>query len=134
MIDGQDLLHDRTLRECQDPSRPGVTAGLHRQADAADISKAVECAARDESGWRQFSPQERQTVLRQVAQELRKARADLMGAALSNAGKTLAESDPEVSEAIDFVEFYAENGRWFMEDLGPGVQVAGKGVVVVVSP
>ena len=134
VINGQDLLHDRTLRECQDPSRPGVTAGRYRQADAADISSAVECAARDESGWRRLSPQDRQTVLRQVAGEFRKARADLMGAALANAGKTLAESDPEVSEAIDFVEFYADNARWFMEDLGPDVQVAGKGAVVVVSP
>ncbi|MES2469750.1 MAG: proline dehydrogenase family protein [Verrucomicrobiota bacterium] len=134
VIDGQELLQDRTIKECQDPSRPGVAAGRYRQADAEDISKAVECAARDESGWRQLSPQERQTVLRQVALEFRKARADLMGAALANAGKTLAESDPEVSEAIDFVEFYAENARWFMEDLGPELRGKGKGVVVVVSP
>ena len=31
-----------------------------------------------------------------------------MGAMLAEGGKTLAESDPEVSEAIDFCRFYAD--------------------------
>ena len=134
VIDGQDVVDDRTVRECQDPSRPGVGVGRYRQAHAADIARAVECAARDASGWRQATPQARQAILRQAAHEFRKARADLMGSALANCGKTLAESDPEVSEAIDFVDFYAETARWFMEDLSPDLKAEGKGVVVVVSP
>ena len=31
-----------------------------------------------------------------------------MGAMLAEGGKTLSESDPEVSEAIDFCRFYAD--------------------------
>lgn len=134
VIDGQDTLQDRTVRECQDPSRPGVCVGRYRQANAADIARAVECAAQDGSGWRTSTPEARQTILRQAAHEFRKARADLMGAALANCGKTLAESDPEVSEAIDFVDFYAKTARWFMKDVSPGLKAEGKGVVVVVSP
>ena len=37
------------------------------------------------------------------------------------------ESDPEVSEAVDFVEFYAESARWFAEDMSPHVAARGIG-------
>lgn len=130
VIDGAEIFDACPTRDCLDPSRPGVTVGHYRQASSDDITAAVECAARDDDGWRALTPEARHTILRQVAQEFRQARADLMGAALANAGKTLAESDPEVSEAIDFVEFYAASARVFMEEHG----ARGKGVVVVVSP
>ena len=44
----------------------------------------------------------------------------------------MAESDPEVSEAIDFCRFYADSAAYF-HNL-PGVSASGRGVVVVVSP
>ena len=134
VIAGEDVWEQRAMRDCADPSRPGAVVGQYRQANADDIARAVECAANDDDGWRAKSASERQSVLRRVAAELRRARGDLMGAALANTGKTLAESDPEVSEAVDFVEFYAENARWFMDELSPQVTAEGRGVVVVVSP
>ncbi len=115
VIAGEELRDERITRDCVDPSRPGTVVGRYRKAGADDITRAVECAASDEDGWRTMTPEARQDVMRRVAAELRRARADLMGAALANTGKTLAESDPEVSEAVDFVEFYAESARWFME-------------------
>lgn len=132
VIDGVEIREDRVARDCLDPSRPSTSVGRYHQASGADITRVVECAAQDADGWRQMTAKARQEVLRRVAQELRKARADLMGAALANCGKTLAESDPEVSEAVDFVEFYAETARGFFEL--PNITASGKGVVVVVSP
>ncbi len=132
VIDGAEINDSRSTRDCLDPSRPDDMVGRYRQANGEDIVQAVECAARDDDGWRGLSPQQRQAVMQQVAGELRRARGDLMGAALANCGKTLAESDPEVSEAVDFVEFYAGSARSFFEL--PNVSAAGKGVVVVVSP
>ncbi len=64
-------------------------------------------------------------VLRKVAQEIRLKRADLMGAALAEGGKTLTESDPEVSEAVDFVEFYPQTAEFFAQL--PGIQAAAAG-------
>lgn len=132
VIDGVEITDARRARDCLDPSRPGAVVGRCRLANGGDIVQAVECAARDDDGWRGLSPQQRQEIMRRVASELRQARADLMGAALANCGKTLAESDPEVSEAVDFVEFYAGSARTFFEL--PNVTASGKGVVVVVSP
>jgi RHH-type proline utilization regulon transcriptional repressor/proline dehydrogenase/delta 1-pyrroline-5-carboxylate dehydrogenase len=129
---GETLLEGRTIQECLDPSRPGVVVGRYRQATAADIAEAVECAAADPDGWRSLPVKARFELLGKVAQELRKARADLMGAALANGGKTLPESDPEVSEAVDFLEFYRDTARWWQEM--PTLRARGKGVVVVVSP
>lgn len=134
VIEGEDVWDQRAVRDCADPSRPKAIAGHYRQANSDDVIRAVECAAIDSDGWRTKNARERQDVLRRVAVELRRARADMMGAALANTGKTLAESDPEVSEAIDFVEFYAETAREFMDELPPSVKAEGKGVVVVVSP
>ncbi len=134
VVDGAEILEDRKVRDCADPSRPGVVVGCHRQANHEDVARAVACAAQDGDGWRKLAPAERTTILKRVAQELRMARADLMGAALANTGKVLTESDPEVSEAIDFAEFYADTARHWQEGVSPHLSAKGKGVVVVVSP
>ncbi|MGO8688377.1 MAG: proline dehydrogenase family protein [Thermoguttaceae bacterium] len=132
VVAGEEIRDGRRVRECTDPSRPGVVVGRYRQADPGDVDRAVACAAADPDGWRALAPAERFARLGRVADELRRCRADLMGAALADGGKTLPESDPEVSEAIDFVEFYRANARWWQEF--PTLRARPKGVVAVVSP
>jgi RHH-type proline utilization regulon transcriptional repressor/proline dehydrogenase/delta 1-pyrroline-5-carboxylate dehydrogenase len=132
IIAGEEVVKDRSVRECLDPSRPGVVVGRYRQASAEDVERAVACAVADEDGWRTMTPQARFERLGHVADEFRKARGDLIGSALADGGKTISESDPEVSEAVDFVEFYRANAKWWQEQ--PGFRARPKGVVVVVSP
>lgn len=132
VVGGEEIFENRRICDCLDPSRPGLVVGRHRQAGEADIERAVACARDDADGWRRKSVAERSQVLASVARELRRGRADLMGAALANGGKLLAESDPEVSEVVDFVCFYDLAARYFY-DL-PGLRAKPKGVVVVVSP
>ncbi len=132
VIGGEEILAGRAVRDCLDPSRPSVVVGKYRQANENDVLRAVEVAAADLDGWRKLTAAVRSEILGKVAQELRVARGDLMGAALADGGKTLPESDPEVSEAIDFLEFYRDNARWWGEL--PLLKARGKGVVVVVSP
>jgi RHH-type proline utilization regulon transcriptional repressor/proline dehydrogenase/delta 1-pyrroline-5-carboxylate dehydrogenase len=131
-IDGEELLDDREVCSCQDPSRPGVVVGRYRQASLEDVDRALACAHQDPTGWRAMEEDERCEILVRAAHELRRARGDLMGAALTNGGKILTESDPEVSEAIDFVQFYAASAR-ALRAL-PTVKARPKGVVVVVPP
>jgi RHH-type proline utilization regulon transcriptional repressor/proline dehydrogenase/delta 1-pyrroline-5-carboxylate dehydrogenase len=115
-----------------DPSRPGVVAAKFRPADASQLQEAMNCAVKDPSGWRGLAPADRYRILRNVAQELRQARGDLIGATLADGGKTISESDPEVSEAIDFVEFY---GRCALDlYLDRSIDVRPAGAVVVISP
>ena len=132
VIDGESILDGRNVRDCEDPSRPGVVVGRYRQATGEDVVRAVACAKSDSDGWRALSVDRRSDVLGRVAQQLRDARADLIGAAIANGGKTILEADPEISEAVDFCECYRGAARMFFGL--PGVHAAGKGVVVVVSP
>ncbi len=132
VIAGQDRFDTERIRECLDPSRPGVVVGLYNQASDEEIDQALACARQDPTHWRGMSDADRGEILGQVAQELRVGRADLTGAAMADGGKLVTESDPEISEAIDFVEYYAATARDFraMES----VETEGLGVVVVVPP
>ncbi len=132
VIAGEQIYDDRTVGDCLDPSRPGTVVGRYRKATANDIDRAVAVARADADRWQSLNPSQRSAILKNVAQQLREARADLMGAALADGGKTLAESDPEVSEAVDFVEFYRRTADYFYGLDGVAAEPAG--VVVVVSP
>ena len=115
-----------------DPSRPGVTLREYVQAGREQIDHALECARSDPSGWRRMTVNARNEILGRAAQEIRRARSTLMRTALANGGKILSESDPEVSEAVDFVEFYRSAARFFQEL--HGVTARPRGVAVVVPP
>ncbi len=131
-IAGAEILDDRESSDCRDPSRPGRIVGRYRQASRADIDAAVTCAREDPAGWRSRSSLARSEVLARVARDLRAARGDLIGAALADGGKTIEEADAEVSEAVDFVEFYRRSALAF--DTLPGLTAQPKGVVAVISP
>ncbi|MDB6032294.1 MAG: Aldehyde dehydrogenase, partial [Verrucomicrobiales bacterium] len=132
VVAGEEIFDQRAINDCLDPSRPGMVVGRYSRATESDIHRAVECASADPSGWRDLPFHEQFKILGRVALEIRKARADLVGAALANGGKTLSESDPEVSEAVDFLEFYRDTARWWREM--PTLKASPKGVVVVVPP
>jgi RHH-type transcriptional regulator, proline utilization regulon repressor / proline dehydrogenase / delta 1-pyrroline-5-carboxylate dehydrogenase len=131
-VAGEEILDGREVKPCADPSRPGVIVGRCRQATAADVERAVECARRDPDGWRALSHDGRSQILARAAAELRRARADLIGAAMAEGGKTVGESDPEASEAVDFVDFYRSTAGEFQRL--PGARARGRGVVVVIPP
>jgi RHH-type proline utilization regulon transcriptional repressor/proline dehydrogenase/delta 1-pyrroline-5-carboxylate dehydrogenase len=148
VIAGEEITVGRETRESEDPSRPNTPVARYRQATAQDADRAVGAAAADPDGWRRRAPRERTETLFRVADELSAARADLMGAMLAEGGKLLTESDPEVSEAIDFCRFYALAAEDFYALQEPRPQeprpsgrgasntltAQPRGVVVVVSP
>jgi len=131
-IGSEVVVGEREMRESFDPSRDGTVVARYVEANCSDVRAAVAIANEDSSGWRSLSASERRRVLQSVARELRGARGSLMGAALAESGKTLLESDPEVSEAVDFVEFYSMSAVE-LDELN-AVRARGRGVVVVVSP
>ena len=132
VVAGKDVYEDRNTCDCEDPSRPNTIVATYRQASEIDLASTVATAKQDPSGWRSMDDEQRGRILSKVAEKLRERRADLMGAALADGGKILTESDPEVSEAIDFVEYYAASTREFGKLTS--VDAEGKGVVAVVSP
>lgn len=132
VVNGKRLLEDRETRPCIDPSAPDVVVARYILGIEADVDQAVACARADRSGWRAASVDERSAILGRVAQELRRSRGELVRVAVAEGGKTITEADPEVSEAVDFVEFYRSSARFFFEL--PHLRVSPRGVVVVVPP
>jgi RHH-type proline utilization regulon transcriptional repressor/proline dehydrogenase/delta 1-pyrroline-5-carboxylate dehydrogenase len=132
VVAGEEIFEGRQLSDCLDPSRPGVVVGRYRRASDEDMERGIDCARRDRSGWRAMSFEERSEVLGRVAHEIRRARGELLGAALADGGKTLLESDAEVSEAVDFLEFYRRSATEF--SCMPNLRARGKGVVAVIPP
>ena len=131
-VAGREILDGRESRDSLDPSRPGTVVARYRLATAEDIEEAVAVAKADPAGWRALPARERAAVLGRVAHELRVARADLMGAAMAEGGKIFLQSDPEVSEAIDFCEYYGRTAVAFSEL--DGIDAEGRGVVAVIPP
>lgn len=74
---------------------------------AAQVDAVVEAARKAGTEWRTRPPAERARVLRVAAEALRQHRAELVAVMAAEAGKTVAESDPEISEAIDFAAYDA---------------------------
>ncbi len=138
VVDGEDVFHEEGSREIIDASRYDPSSGkkivtaVYTLADRQTIDKALSVAKDDPDGWRRKSLKERHRILDSVCQELRRARGDLIGAAAANWGKLFTESDPEVSEAVDFTDFYPHSARIY-EEL-TNIACAPKGVGLVITP
>ena len=132
IVDGMALTENRPQAEVFDPSQKGVLAARHALATKEDARLALSVAAADADGWRALSVHKRHAILAQVAMEIRKNRGDLIGAAAADTGKVFAEADAEVSEAVDFAEFYPYSAA--LLDARPNLRVQGKGVCLVIAP
>ena len=131
---GGKTLHSEQRTEVLDKSQyhEKVILGSYSTASAADLDEAVRISQADPEGWRELDLSSRQKILMDVAQEFKKSRGDLIGIAAAEVGKVFTETDVEVSEAIDFLHFYADSVKKISELRG--IQTKGKGVGLVVSP
>ncbi|WP_309498399.1 bifunctional proline dehydrogenase/L-glutamate gamma-semialdehyde dehydrogenase [Sulfurovum sp.] len=109
-----------------------IKAGYYRKATADDLELARQRAKEDPDGWRDLDAKSRQNILMNVADEFRKSRGDLIGIAAAEVGKVFTETDVEVSEAIDFLNFYPYSVDR-ISNLS-GVNIEAKGVGLVISP
>lgn len=101
-------------------------------ASSAQIDKALAAAKKHEPSFAAISNKEKNVLLARVAHMLRIYRGDLIGAMMRSCMKTAAEADTEVSEAIDFAEYYRHN-RVELESLSD-VALSPKGTVLVAPP
>ncbi|ARC55587.1 Bifunctional protein PutA [Frondihabitans sp. 762G35] len=79
--------------------------------DDARLEEIVAGVAEAGVRWGQQEASTRAELLDLVGRSLAARRADLLEVMASETGKTIAEGDPEVSEAIDFAHYYAELAR-----------------------
>jgi RHH-type proline utilization regulon transcriptional repressor/proline dehydrogenase/delta 1-pyrroline-5-carboxylate dehydrogenase len=134
VIDGEELFEGCKTRDSFDPNRESEKIRAYRFAMASieQAERAIDVAVADPDGWRSKSYEERNAILSKVAMELRTGRGDLVGAAALDTGKVFSEADVEISEAIDFAEYYPFSAQAF--DNLENVEAKPEGVGLVISP
>ncbi len=113
--------------EGRDPSDEGVGWYHYSVATAAMVDNAMLSARAASTSWAALAPRERQATLLHAGDAMARERIATIATMARDAGKTVGEADPEVSEAIDFARFYASAGLE-LEGSSP------LGVVAVVPP
>ncbi len=123
---------NRTWIEAALASPPSVEVPVLDRVE--DIDRVVAAAV--SSNWVTVSLRERQQVLRRVAETMEAERGATLSLMAHEAAKTVAEGDPEVSEAIDFARYYASCIDRLVDRAahGAGSTFEPVGVVVVASP
>jgi RHH-type proline utilization regulon transcriptional repressor/proline dehydrogenase/delta 1-pyrroline-5-carboxylate dehydrogenase len=124
------------------PSRAAEVVGRTAAAGPAEVDRAVAAAARAFPGWRDAGVDARVRTLARVAALLRERRAELAAWIVYEAGKPWAEADGDVTEAIDFVEYYRAQAAQLQRPLTLGRRRGevnhytreARGVVAVIAP
>jgi RHH-type proline utilization regulon transcriptional repressor/proline dehydrogenase/delta 1-pyrroline-5-carboxylate dehydrogenase len=140
IIDGQPIETANAI-ESVNPSRHAQVIGIVSQAGREEARRAVEAAARGWPAWRAKTAAERAGYLRRAADIMRRRRFELAAWIVYESGKTWREADADVSEAIDFFEYYALGAVALEVEQGcdvPGEQnrfvYAPRGVAAVIAP
>jgi 1-pyrroline-5-carboxylate dehydrogenase len=124
------------------PSRPSEIVGIHQKGSEQDARDAVEAAFAYFPTWAEAPMQDRAARLFRVAEIIRQRKYEFDAWLVYEAGKTWAEAEGDVSEAIDFCEYYARQAMKLAHP-EPVVQLTGErdemvylplGVGVVIPP
>lgn len=129
---GGQIQQGTSFTDGRDPSRPGVTPYQYGLADAEQVEQALRAAVDARNTWANKSIEERATVLRGAAASLANGRGDAIATMVLDGGKSVVEADAEISEAIDFANYYANSLSW--SGLQDGSTFQPLGTVVVTPP
>ena len=103
--------HPRARRRLAARRRDGRRGGARRMPQPSTRHRPRRSRRGRRSGARARCRRARGDPAPRPATCSRRTAADLLEVMASEAGKTLDQADPEVSEAIDFAHYYAERGR-----------------------
>lgn len=106
------------------PANPQEVIGIHT-GSVEEVELAVSKA---ESAFRQWSRTDLATrtgLLRRAAAKLRERKHEFSAWLILEAGKNWAEADADTAEAIDFLEFYAQQAERLAE-ASPAIQYPGE--------
>jgi len=94
-----------------DPARPGQTVGEAVCATTEDVDDAIRVAQDAQPAWAALPVAERARCMRRAAGILRGRRDELAAWEIFESGKNWSEADADVCEAIDYLEYYADQAE-----------------------
>jgi len=141
IVGGQQM--DGALRPVLDPADRRREVGQIAWSTPDQVESAVARATRAARDWNGTSAEERAACLERAANLLEDHRAELFALCCREAGKTLADADAELREAVDFCRYYAARARaeFTRPTVLPGptgerneISLQGRGVFLCISP
>ncbi len=124
LIDGERVKTGDLLKSVN-PSRPSEVVAQHHKATAELATKAIESAHAYFPNWSHVPAAERIAMTLRAAQLIRERKFEFNAWLVIEAGKTWNEAEPEVGEAIDFLEYYARQMQK-LANPDPVVQMPGE--------
>ncbi len=124
------------------PSKPDEVIGFHQKGTAEMAAEAVESAYAGFTAWSRTPASRRAGHLFRAAEILRRRKLEFDAWLVLEAGKSWAEAEADVSEAIDFCDYYARQ-MLRLDEPEPLVQMPGErdhlrylplGVGIVIPP
>src|ERR1700716_3561068 len=89
------------------PSRPSQIVGIHQKAGKEHVEPAISAALKAFESWSRTTVEERTNLLFRAADLMRQRKMEYMAWLVFEVSKNWAEADADISETIDFCEFYA---------------------------
>jgi len=96
--------------EVKNPAKPDDLVGHITHANEADVDAAITAAEQGFISWSAMSAEERAACVRKVGDLLEQNSDELFALTTREAGKSLLDAIAEIREAVDFSQFYANEG------------------------
>src|SRR5579862_7683912 len=107
LIIGGERLRTTGKIESRNPAKPTQVVGIHQKAGAEHAEQAMQAALKAFETWQHTPVEERASLLLNAAHIIRERKFEFCAWLVYEVGKNWAEADADVSETIDFLEFYA---------------------------
>ena len=124
IIGGQHIKTAEKIKSLN-PSRPSQIVGMHQKAGKEHVEPAMQAALKAFESWKKTSVEERASLLFRAADLMRQRKMDYMAWLVFEVSKNWGEADADISETIDFCEFYAREALRFAKAEAP-VQLPGE--------
>ncbi len=123
------------------PSDPAEVIGQVGSLSIEQVEQAMQAAKAAFPAWKRTPVKQRAAILYRAAELMEQRRHELNAWMVLEVGKTVREADPEISEAIDFCRYYADEAirleAGYSRDY-PGetnhYHYQPRGIAVVISP
>ncbi|NOR43736.1 MAG: L-glutamate gamma-semialdehyde dehydrogenase [Gammaproteobacteria bacterium] len=110
IIDGKSCHTKQTILSIN-PASPDEMVGVVASASKKLADAALDSAKKAHVYWRRVSVTERASYLRKIASLLQDRRVEFAAWQIFEAGKNWREADADVCEAIDFLNYYADQAE-----------------------
>jgi len=107
------------------PAKPSEVVGVHQKSGKEHVEPAVQAALSAFTHWSRTSAEERASLLFRVADVMRERKLEFMAWLVFEVSKNWFEADADISETIDFCEFYGREALRFAK-AEPPVQLPGE--------